>query len=57
MTTLKDAQKNPKKLKQFIKEHEKDDAGDKDRFDATLDAIAGKPKATQATSSQDDCES
>lgn len=55
MTTLKEAIAKGK-LKQFIKEREKDDAGDQDRFDATLESIAGKPKATQEASSQDDSE-
>jgi hypothetical protein len=42
MTTLKEAQKDPKKLDKFIKEREKDTTqGDKDRFDKALKSIGG----------------
>lgn len=47
------------KLEEFIKEHEKDAIGDKDKFDKTLDVISHpeKLKSTQETSVQDSSES
>lgn len=40
MTTLKEAQKDPKKLEQFIKEREQDTPqGDKDKFDKALESM------------------
>lgn len=45
MTTLKEAQKDPKKLEQFIKEREKDTPqGDKDKFDAALKSMTEEKK-------------
>lgn len=57
MTTLKKA-KEQGKLEEFIKEHEKDALGDKDKFDKTLDAISHpeKLKSTLETSVQDSSE-
>lgn len=46
MTTLKDAQKDPKKLKQFIKEREKDTPqGDKDKFEKALQSMTEGKKS------------
>lgn len=52
MTTLKDVQKDPKKLAQFIKERGKESApADKDRFDAALKSMASqKPSKGQKSS-------
>ena len=51
--------RNKGKLDQFVKEHQKDPKGDKDKFDKALDSITHpeKLKSTQATSSQDSSES
>lgn len=46
MTTLKEAQKNPKKLEQFIKEREKDTPqGDKDKFEKALKSMTEEKKS------------
>lgn len=46
MTTLKDAQKDPKKLEQFIKEREKDTPqGDADKFDQALKSMTEEKKS------------
>lgn len=46
MTTLKEAQKDPKKLEQFIKEREKDTPqGDKDGFDKALKSMTEGKKS------------
>lgn len=43
MTTLKDAQKDPKKLGQFIQEREKETPpADRDRFDVALKSMASQ---------------
>lgn len=57
MINLKEAQKKGS-LEEFIKEHEKDVPGDKDRFDKTLDVISHpeKLKSIQETSAQDSSE-
>lgn len=57
MTTLKKAREQGK-LEDFIKEHEKDAPGDRDKFDQTLDVISHpeKLKLTQETSAQDSSE-
>lgn len=57
MVNLKKAKKEGK-LEEFIKEHEKDALGDKDKFDKTLAAISHpeKLKSTQETLSQDSFE-
>ncbi len=57
MTTLKDARKKGK-ITEFVKEHEKDQRGDKQRFDKALDSITHpeKSKSTQETSDQDSSE-
>jgi len=39
MTSLKEARKSKDKIKQFIKEHEKKEKGDKEKFDKTLDSM------------------
>ena len=58
MTTLKDAQKDPKKLEQFIKEHEQTSPADKEKFDKALTSMTcGKKKSEQETSGQDSSES
>lgn len=58
MTTLKDAQKDPKKLDQFIKEHEKTSPADKEKFDKALTSMTcGKKKPTPETSGQGSSES
>ena len=51
--------RNKSKLDQFVKEHEKDPKGDKDRFGQALDSISHpeRSKSTQETSSQDSSES
>jgi len=56
MTNLKQAQKDPKAMKKFIQEHKGDQIEDAD-FDKVLTSMSGqgKPKATPATSSKDDC--
>lgn len=42
MTTLKEAQKDPKKLEKFIKEREKDTPhADKDKFDKAMESMTG----------------
>ena len=58
MTNLKEA-RNKGKLDQFVKEHDKDPKGDKDKFDQAIDTMThpGKLKSTQETSSQDSSES
>jgi hypothetical protein len=46
MTTLKEAQKDPKKLEQFIKEREKDTPqGEKDKFDKALKSMTEETKS------------
>lgn len=46
MTTLKDVQKDPSKLEQFIKEREKDTPqGDKDKFDKALKSMTEEKKS------------
>lgn len=46
MTTLKEAQKDPKKLEKFIKEREKDTPqGDKDKFDKALKSMTEEKKS------------
>lgn len=45
------------KLKQFIKEHENDPPGDKEKFDKLLEAATRKSSKAQKTSSQDASES
>lgn len=46
MTTLKEVQKDLKKLEQFIKEREKDTPqGDKDEFDKTLKSMTERKKS------------
>jgi len=46
MTTLKDVQKDPKKLKQFIKEREKETPqGEKDKFDKALKSMTEGKKS------------
>ena len=53
MTTLKDAQKDPKKLNKFIKEREKDTpCADKERFDTTLESMS-KGKCSTSEKSSD----
>lgn len=39
MTSLKEARKSKGKMKQFIKEHEKQEKGDKKKFDKTLNSM------------------
>jgi len=54
-TSLKQAQADPKAMKQFIREH-KGDQIESDDFDKVLGSmtpVRGKPKAIQATSSKD----
>ena len=52
-TTLKEARKKGK-LEEFIKEHEKDESGDKDKLDKTIDRfVKGKSKSTEETSEKD----
>ena len=52
MTTLKDAQKDPKKLSKFIKEREQDTpCADKERFDATLQSMSQGKCSTSEKSS------
>lgn len=53
MTTLKEARKKGK-LDEFVKEHEKDQPGNKEKFDKVLDVISHpeKSRLTQETSSQ-----
>lgn len=54
MTNLKEAQRDPEKMKQFIKEHKKDAPGDEEKLEATLrSAVQGRKKSAQETSSQD----
>lgn len=50
--TLKEA-RDKGKLKQFIKEHEKDAPGDAERFERALTSMVGKSKATPATSKRE----
>lgn len=46
MTTLKDVQKDPKKLAKFIKEREKDTPqGEKDKFDKALKSMTEGKKS------------
>jgi hypothetical protein len=57
MTTLKDAQKKGK-LKEFIKEREKNPPGDKVRFDKAIKKISrGKSSKAPGTSDRDSSES
>lgn len=50
MTDLKKARENGK-LEDFIKEHEKDKPGDKDKLDKTIDRfVQGKSKPVPGTS-------
>ena len=54
MVSLKEARKKGK-LDKFIREHEKDEPADSDKFDATLSSLSqGKSKPTQGTSGQGD---
>ena len=55
ITTLKQAQQDPKAMKQFVAEHEGDQIESAD-FDKVMTSMTGSgtPKATQATSSKDD---
>jgi hypothetical protein len=54
MVTLKDAQKKGK-IKEFIKEREKQPPGDKDRFEKTLKSMTrGKSTKVRKTSRRDD---
>ena len=57
MTTLKEARKKGS-LDQFIKEHQKDQKGDKDKFDQAIDTITHpeRLKSNQETYSQDSSE-
>ena len=54
MITLKEAQKDPKSMQQFIAEHEGDEIEDKD-FEKVIKSMSdqGKPKEVPATSSKD----
>lgn len=52
MTTLKKAREEGK-IDEFIAEHEADPPSDKARFDATLDAMAGRSKLAPETSTPD----
>lgn len=54
MITLKQALETGK-LEQFIAEHE-GEIGDRDAFEATVRAMAGKSKEAPKASSQDDCD-
>lgn len=45
MTSLKEARKSKEKMKQFIKEHEKKEKGDKEKFDKTLDSMTRQKKS------------
>lgn len=47
MTTLKDAQKDPKAMEQFIAEHEGDEIDDKD-FKKVLKSMSAKGKSKEA---------
>lgn len=52
MTTLKDAQKDPKKLDKFIKEREKETPpADKDKFEKTLKSMSEGKRSTSQKSS------
>lgn len=52
MTTLKDVQKDPRKLDKFIKEREKDTPlADKDRFDKALKSMTSEKHSTIQKSS------
>jgi hypothetical protein len=52
MTTLKDVQKDPKKLAQFIKEREKDTPpANKDKFDKALESMASQKSSKDQKSS------
>jgi hypothetical protein len=54
LKSLKDAKKDGD-LETFIRQHEKEPRGDKEKFDKALDIISHpeKSKSTQGTSSQD----
>ena len=55
MPNLKEARAKGK-LEEFIKEHEKDPKGDKDRLEKTIESFtqgSQNKKSTQETSSQD----
>lgn len=56
MTTLKQAQSDPKAMKKFIQEHKGDQIESAD-FDKVFTSMTGqgKSKVIQATSSKDDC--
>lgn len=55
MTNLKDVQKDPKKLAQFIKEREKETPpADKDRFDAAMKSMASQKSSKDQKSSDYD---
>lgn len=57
MTTLKKA-RDKGNLEGFIKEHEKDAPGDKDRLDKAIDRLSqGKKKSTRETSEKGSRES
>jgi hypothetical protein len=53
MITLREARESGT-LDQFAADHEADPPGDEARFNATLQAMAGKSKEAQEASSQDD---
>ena len=46
MTTLKEAQKSEKAMKQFVTEH-KDDVVESEQFEQVLSSMTGKPKEVQ----------
>ena len=52
MTTLKQAQADPKAMSQFIAEHD-DLEVDGERFDAVMGSMSGKPKEAQEASTED----
>jgi hypothetical protein len=52
-TTLKEARQKGK-LDEFIKEHEQDSKGDKDKLDKTISSLVqNKSKSTRGTSQKD----
>jgi hypothetical protein len=51
LTTLRKAHDNGQ-IDQFVQEHADDPAGDADRFNATLQAMARKSKAVPVTSNE-----
>ena len=54
MTTLKEARKK-NKLKEFIKEHAKDEKGDKIAVEEAIKSMVEKSKPAPKTSSPDGC--